>query len=151
MNGWLLGVVGVVFLGVLFDLIYPKGKTNSLCKNIFGVFALFVMISPILKVNVDKLIDITNSGVLIESIHTAGDDRYKSKILSHLEECNITGVSVEIDSKIENDKYVITNIYVDSTNMVLTENITNINKYEVIANKIASIVDIELERIIVYG
>ena len=42
MSGWLLSIVGVVFLGVLFDLIYPNGKTNSLCKTIFALVAVVV-------------------------------------------------------------------------------------------------------------
>ena len=152
MTEWLLSIVGVVFLGVLFDLIYPAGKTNSLCKSIFGIFAMFIMISPILNLDIDKFVsNVSNNDILIENITETKNDTYRKVILSHLEEFDINGVSVEIDSKLNNNNYVIENIFVDSTNLVLTEKVTNINKYEVIADEIAKVVDVERERIIVYG
>ena len=45
----------------------------------------------------------------------------------------------------------IEKIYIDTTNLVLTENITNINKYVVIINEVSNLLDIEKERIVVYG
>jgi len=152
MTNWILGIVGVVFLGVLFDLIYPAGKTNTLCKSIFGLFAIFIMITPILKIDIDNFIEgSSSSDVLIDNIINAKTNTYILKITSHLEDCDIVGVDVEIEGNIHNDDYVIENIFVDSTNLVLTEKITNINKYEVIANEIAKVVKIEPERIFVYG
>ena len=151
MSGWLLGIVGVVFLGVLFDLICPKGKTNTLCKSIFGIFALFVMIMPILNIDIDSIVESTTYGNVMQSILNARDNSLQAEINNRLESLGIIGVNVEIKSKIDKDEYKIDQIYVDSTNIVLTENLKNINKYEVIAKEIADVVDIDIERIIVYG
>ena len=49
MTSWLLGIIGVIFLGVLLDIMYPNGKTNVFCKGVFGLFAVVVLITPIIK------------------------------------------------------------------------------------------------------
>lgn len=152
MTGWLLSIVGIVFMGVLFDLIYPNGKTNSLCKSIFAVLSLFVMVSPILKLDIDNIkVDNFNNQQLIEHINDAKINSIKLKIDSHLSSCGIVGVVVKIDSNLTNEEFEIEKIYIDTTNLVLTENITNINKYVVIINEVSNLLDIEKERIVVYG
>ena len=151
MKSWLLSIVGVVFLSVLFDLIYPNGKINRLCKSIFGIFAVFVMISPLLKINIDDYVVNLSDDTMLNNIAEAKDNSNKIKIESYLSDCNIVGVDVEIESNITDGEYIIENIYVDTSNLVLSEIITNINKYEVIASKIASVISIEPERIVVYG
>lgn len=152
MKEWLLSIVGVVFLGVLFDLLYPSGKTNTLCKSLFGFFALFVMISPLFQIDLEKISSTFSSNEILNiNINEARNKSYELKIINHLNDCDIVGVNVEIESNIYNDEFVINNIFVDSTNLVLTENVTNINKYEVIAKEIANVVEIDLERIVVYG
>jgi len=152
MNAWLLSVIGIVFLGVLFDLIYPNGKTNTLTKSIFGIFAIFIMISPLLRVDLDEIISqVSNQEVMINSIIDAKNNSYELKVIDHLVKCNIEGVSVEIEGNMEDDDYIVENVYIDSSNLVLTENITNINKYEVITKEVANIIDVEPERIVIYG
>ena len=152
MSKWLLSVIGVVFMGVLFDLLYPNGKTNTICKSIFGIFAVFVMISPILNIDINEFVSkVSNDSVLVDNLNSAKEQALKSKIESYLVDSNINGVSVEIDSNLNLNEYVIKNIYVDTTNLVLTENITNINKYEVIQDLISNVVDIDKIKVIVYG
>lgn len=59
---WLLGVVGVVLLGVLVDVLLPKGQMSKYVKGIFAVLLLFVMVTPIVNffrhnTSIDDLID----------------------------------------------------------------------------------------------
>ena len=136
MTSWLLSIIGVVFLGVLFDLIYPNGKTNNLCKSIFAILSLFVMISPILKLDINKL----NVSTL-----------YEDGLLEYINEAKLNTIQLEIDTNLTKEVFSIEKIYIDTTNIVLTENITNINKYDVIINEVSSLIKIEKERIIVYG
>ncbi|MBQ7352072.1 MAG: hypothetical protein IJW59_04380 [Clostridia bacterium] len=149
---WLLSVVGIVFLGILFDMIFPNGKINSLCRSLFGLFAMFVLISPILHIdmNIFEGSDFVD-GKLIDSINSARDESFIIKINEHLKSKGFDGVVVEIDSKIDNDEYQIENIYVDITNLVLLQNNQNINTYEVIAVEINKLTNVDLERIVVYG
>ncbi len=152
MTGWLLSIVGVVFLGVLFDLIYPNGKTNNLCKSIFSIVAVFVMVAPILQIDINSL-DFTsevNAGV-IENIGQEKIEVIKFKIIDHLESCGISNLIVKIDGNLLEDSLVINKIYIDSTNIVLSENVLNINKYEVISKEIVELLKISEEKVIVYG
>ena len=151
MKSWLLSIVGVVFLGVLFDLLYPNGRTNTLCKSIFGIFAVFVMIGPIFNFDFENINTITNNDVLIHNINEAKSEALEQKIEAQLLENGISGVIVEIESKLDYNDFVIENIFIDVSNLVLTENLTNINKCEVIIDQVINIVDIEKERIVVYG
>lgn len=152
MTSWLMGIVGVVFLGVLFDLIYPSGKTNAFCRSIFGVLSVIMIITPILNINIDEMAeeDLT-SVTLIENINKSKGEALRLKIISNLESCGVSGAIVEIDINMNNNEFEIENIYIDTTNLVLTENVTNINKYEVISNKVAEVASIERSKIIVYG
>ena len=152
MTKWLLSIVGIVFLGVLFDLLYPNGKTNKLCKSIFAIIATFIMIFPLLNLSADNVFDnLSENTVLIKNINQAKEESCRLQIISHLNNAGIVGVSVEIESNLDYKNYEIENIYVDVTNLVLTEKITNINKYEVVAKEISSVVNIPEERIVVYG
>ena len=81
------------------------------------------------------------------SVSQTPDEQFVITLL----EGSYKGVVVKIDTNLTKEEFSIEKIYIDTTNMVLTENITNINKYEVIAKEIASVVGVELERIIVYG
>lgn len=152
MTKWLLSIVGVSFLGVLLDLIYPNGKTSSFCKSIFGIVAMIVLISPIFNISIDQIKqeELVNEDI-IDVINEARIDSMQREFESRLRSRGIDGVDVELDIIFVDNDIVIQNVFVDSTNLVLTENVTNINKYEVISKEIAQIVDIESERIIVYG
>lgn len=152
MTKWLLSIVGVIFMGVLLDLLYPNGKTNAFCKSIFGIFAVFMIIQPILnlEINLDFDTEVVDSA-LVYNINTAKEEALKIKIENLLLDEGIEGVDVEIKSNLYNNIFEVENIYLDITNLVLTENITNINKYEVITNEITSAIEIDKERIIIYG
>ena len=152
MSSWLLSITGVIFLGVLFDLIYPNGKTNTLCKAIFGVVAVVVMITPILNIDLDKLtLGGSVNQQLINNLEEAKIQSIKTMIDTHLKSCGISGVIVKIDIILSEDEFYIDKIYLDTTNLVLTENVTNINKYEVIIKEVSGLLKIDAERIIVYG
>ena len=153
MTNWLLSIVGIIFLGILLDIVYPNGRTNAFCKGIFGIFSVFVLVSPILKIdfnsvfNNESYVDVE----LSENITNAQKDYYKLKIESILKSHEIIGLDVELDGIMEDNCFNIENIYIDTTQIVLTENLTNINKYEVIREIILESIEIDSERIIIYG
>ena len=152
MTKWLLSILGVVFLAVLLDIVYPNGKTNKFCKSIFGILAIIVLISPISKIDFkntsnDNFVSVT----LNKNIQKSKDEYYKVKIENALGDDNICGVSVEIESNMDNNVYQIENVFVDTSNLVLTDFLTHNNKYEVIIQKISKLMEIEQERIVIYG
>lgn len=151
MSTWLLGIVGVTFLAVLFDFVYPNGKTNAFCKSIFGIFAIIMIVSPIL--NLDFNVENQNyiDATLNTNIQKSKDDYLVLKINSKLNDLDIVGVDVEISSKMVENVYEIENIFVDTSNIVLTNNLTHTNKYEVIIQEILKLIEIDKERIVIYG
>lgn len=152
MSSWLLGLIGVVFLGVLFDLVYPDGKTNAFCKSIFGILSVIMIISPILNLKIeDYVIDNSVNTALIQNINRSKCEALKLKIQKELSDKGFNDFVVEIDVNINNNEFEVENIYIDITNLVLSENLENINKYEVIGNEVAHIASIDVEKVIVYG
>ena len=151
MKEWLFSVVGVVFLAILFDLIYPSGKTNKFCKSLFGVIAAFIMISPIIKLNNIEVDDEYVDDTLVSNINKSKETVYEYQIANYLREYGFDEVEVSVEGNVSNNVFEIENVYVDITILVLTKNNENINIYEVIINEISNEFRIDSKRIFVYG
>ena len=54
MLGYLLSIVGAIVLLMVVQLILPEGKIGVSVRSILGIFLLFVILSPIIKVVNDK-------------------------------------------------------------------------------------------------
>ena len=85
MSKWLLSIIGVVFVGVIFDIIYPNGKTNAVCRSVFGIMAIFVIIKPVFNfVKVDHIDESYIDKNLLINIDESKCDYLESKIKSDL-------------------------------------------------------------------
>lgn len=151
MKEWLFSVVGVVFLGVLFDLIYPSGKTNKFCKGIFGIIACFIMISPIIKLKDMEISNDFTDTTLVDNINNSKEEVLQYQIIEHLKDKGYDGVNTEVVGKMSNNVFEIENIYIDITNIVLSKDMENINIYEVIINEVSEKFGIDSKRVVVYG
>lgn len=151
MNKWLFSVIGVVFLSILFDIIYPSGKTNKFCKSIFGIIAIVVIISPIISIadiDFDKsYVDETLSDNIIKS----KEDVLAIQITEYLKSKGIDGLDVEVRGTLSENDFEIENIFIDVTSIVLIEDMANINKYEVIAREVSNKFDVSEDMIFLYG
>lgn len=156
MNTWILSLVGIVFLGVMLDVIAPNGKSNNFIKSIFGLLVILTLINPIknlITINLnDKISDdiIATNSELTLYINNAWVEQKNLKINNKLIESNIMGVNVNICGNLFEKNFVVDYVYVDISNLVLTDEITNINKYEKIEEIILEQIEIEKERIIFY-
>lgn len=151
MSAWLLSVIGVVFLAVLLDFVYPNGKTNAFCKSIFGIFAMIMLIYPLVKIDISSLSQTNLSYIsLEEEIRKSKDEYYRLKLENTFSNENIIGVSVEIDSKMKDNDYYISNVFVDIGSMVLSQDLEHKNKYEVIEELILKTINVDKENIIIY-
>lgn len=151
MSAWLLSVIGVVFLAVLLDFVYPNGKTNAFCKSIFGIFAMIMLIYPLVKIDISSLSQTNLSYIsLEEEIRKSKDEYYRLKLENTFSNENIIGVSVEIDSKMKDNVYYISNVFVDIGSMVLSQDLEHKNKYEVIEELILKTINVDKENIIIY-
>ena len=153
MSSWLISIIGVVFCCLLLDIIYPNGKTNVFCKSIFGIFAVIVIITPLINIVKTKKIGNLDfvDNELVSDVFDAQSMYYSNLLENHFAVNNIEGLNVEIIGNIENNVYEIENVYIDMSQLVLTENLTNINKYEVITKMTIDLLKIDNERIIFYG
>lgn len=151
MSAWLLSVIGVVFLAVLLDFVYPNGKTNAFCKSIFGIFAMIMLIYPLVKIDISSLSQTSMSFIsLEEEIRKSKDEYYRLKLENTFSNKNIIGVSVEIDSKMKDNDYYISNVFVDIGSIVLSQDLEHKNKYEVIEELILKTINVDKENIIIY-
>lgn len=151
---WLYNLIGVVFLGIIFEIILPNNKINKFIKCIFSIFIVFSLISPLVKISskINKIkIDNVSSEINEELFQTISDLRkntYETLITKSLENDEIFNVKIDIEFDVEKSNMQINKITIDLANLVLTENSKNINKYEVITKHVKKYLDISEDKII---
>ncbi len=70
---WIMGIIGISALGILVDIVVKQGETEKYVKGVFGLFTLFVIVSPIPKL-FDQSFSINN--VFDFSSKTSTDNDY---------------------------------------------------------------------------
>ena len=151
---WLYNLIGVVFLGIIFEIILPNNKINKFIKCIFSIFIIFSLISPLVNISskINKIkIDNVSSEINEELFQTISDLRkntYETLITKSLENDEIFNVKIDIEFDVEKSNMQINKITIDLANLVLTENSKNINKYEVITKHVKKYLDISEDKII---
>lgn len=160
LGGYLLGVLGVVFLVVLVDLILPDGKINKYIKSILSIFVVAVIISPVASA--------LNLGFDFDKIITGGTYEVDDNILNNITNQNIVymqdnlaksldkagyeGVSISIVTEGQGSEAKIKYIYVDLCDLVINKNLEHIDYYTKIKELIINLVDnLSEEQIILYG
>lgn len=149
MTAWLLSIVGVVFLGVLVDIIAPNGKTNTVIKCVFGIFVLVVMATPIIKL-LDKnwTLDINTQSDWLEDFKENKLSTLEQEIENHLVSKGITCV-VEIEGEFVTNCINITCVKIYISQSVLNQMDEHINKYKHITCLVKEIVEVD-EEIVIY-
>lgn len=151
---WLYNLIGVVFIEIVFEIILPSNKINKFIKCIFSIFIVFSLISPLVNISskINKIkIDNVSSKINEELFQTISDLRkntYETLITKGLENDEIFNVEIDIEFDVEKSNMQIDKITIDLTNLVLTENGKNINKYEVITKHVKKYLDISEDKII---
>ncbi len=155
MLSWLLNIVGIVFIGVILDVVLPDGKTNHFIKHVFSVFMLFVVVSPVSNwvssaFNVEVSSGVTDSNFLyvtnLEKINALEKD-----IVSEIESGGISNVSVIINGNVFEEVLTINSVYVDVSNAVSENNLTRSEVKDFVLDKILINVDVVKEDIVFYG
>lgn len=148
---YILSIVGVVFLGVMVDIISPEGKTNSFIKSMFAIFLMFVILTPVInffsKSNINDILNSSyeNDKDYISDIVDLRIEDLKSSVISELEKQGIFGTNVEIEGKMKEQKIEIEKVVVNAQNVVLTNADKHIDKYKVITEVIAEVLKIDSE------
>lgn len=154
---WLLSVIGIVVIGVLINLILPEGEIQKYIKAIFSVFVVFIMIYPILnidisKINYDEFFYNQTSVTVDEKYLENYKEKYRESLQNQCETVlNNNGyqnVRVEIYLNLSSEKFEIEKVYVNLKNLVINENSVHIDKYKEIKSIIVSLLDVEEGKVI---
>ena len=49
MQGYIIGILGIVIISVLVEIILPSGQTAKYIKSLLSVFVVFVLVNPIIN------------------------------------------------------------------------------------------------------
>lgn len=145
MTAWLLSIVGIVFLGVMVDIIAPSGKTNTFIKSIFAIFLIYVVITPIVKYikkgeyKVDFETEYSTENLSI----TEAEHKISDLLISN----GFYGIDVEIKGYVSKDKIVAQKVVLNGAKTVLKSQDEHIDKYKLITNLVQSIVTVKKENI----
>lgn len=157
-GAYILSVVGIVFLGVLVDVIMPEGSMNKFVKGMFSLVALFVIVSP-LKLLFDKNFDIGNvfydnaSITIDQDFLDATNKQIKKKlenaVVVSLKDDGYDEVSVEVCCFVLNGELQIEKVVVDISKMVINSDLQHINKYTQIKALVSKYLNVEESDVII--
>ena len=154
---WIYNIIGVVFIGVIFDIILPVSKINKFMKCIYSVFILYSLVVPIImfakNVNLETGFESGNIEVgleFVQQLNQSKNSTYSNLIETAIENEGILNVDVEISSNLDNSVYEVIGIEVNLVNSVLIDNSANINKYEVITRQIMKYLNIKEDMVKFY-
>lgn len=150
-GAWIGGIVGAVFATALIDLLMAEGETKKFVKGIASLLVVAVIIAP-LPTLINKDFMLTSQDT-IQGGGTQTDDansyldrvylhRYKAyelAIQNKLKAQGIDEVTARIDISYSGGEIVITSVLVDTTNMVLTGQIKNIDINKAILDAVAAV------------
>lgn len=155
MYSWLLSVAGVVFMGVMLEIILPNGKTVPFIKQIFSLLTLFVIVSPIVDF-IDKNVSLSSSEMVIDYNFIYQHNLQKVEVVQKQIEDNIEllgygDVSVIVNGTIFEEELRYSSVYVDISNLVVRDDIKKNDLKSEIKLLINSVINVEEENIIFYG
>lgn len=156
MSGYVLSIVGIIFAGVIVDVIIPAGSTAKYIKSIYAVFVVAILILPIINfINNNKgfVLEYDEYEVnekLLNYIYSNRVETLEDNILNGLKSNGLENIDIEINYSIENEDLVMLACTINLKNLVINENFTHINKYDYIKKVVKDYIDLSDEEIIIY-
>ena len=153
MTAWIFSIIGIIFLGVMLEIVIPDGKTNSFIKSIYSIILMFVIVNPIIKIFNKDTLDLSSINIVENNQDIITEQKLteiKFLIERHLLDNGIMGVDVEVKGYSTNKDIIISEINVDISNIGILEKDEHINKYKLITMLIKEKVEVD-EKNIIYG
>lgn len=156
---YLMSIVGVVMLVVAIDLILPDSKISKYIKGIVSIFVVAVIVSPVISIvkgDFDWKSIFTESSYQVDenimaSINNQNIQVLQDELSNCLQQNGYKGVEVMISTNFINNEIKINYIYVNLCDLVLNENIEHIDYYTNIKELIKKQINIEEDKIVIYG
>ena len=158
MSSYILSIVGIVFLGVLVDLVLPDGQMNKFVKGSFALIALVVMVSPVQKLfnsnfNIEEIFYnqsvIQTDADFLEATTKQMQSELETKLKVKLKDAGFDNVEVEILCGLSNNVLEIEKVEIDISKMVINTNIVHINKYTEIKNVATNFLNVEESDVVI--
>lgn len=158
MTGYILSVVGIVFLGVLVDVIMPEGVMNKYIKGMFSVVALFVIVSPVANIinsNINIKDVFYNSSVTVvdKDFIIATNNQIKKQIESTLQtnllNNGFENIIVELECDLSAEQFTIKKVKLDISKMVINPNMPHINKYTDIKKIVIDFIEVKESDVVI--
>lgn len=152
-SSYILSIVGIILLGVIVDLMLVDGQVKKYVKSIFVLFVIFTLVAPL-----PNLVNNIKSGeITIPSTEVDIDESYLDIILRQkdnatilainkaMEDRDIEGTIISVDSSYEKNIYTINYIVVD------LEEVKYSVSHSLIYEIVQSVVNIDKEAIKING
>lgn len=152
-SSYILSIVGIILLGVIVDLMLVDGQVKKYVKSIFVLFVIFTLVAPL-----PNFVNNIKSGeITIPSTEVDIDESYLDIILRQkdnatilaitkaMEDRDIEGVIISVDSSYEKNIYTINYIVVD------LEEVKYSVSHSLIYEIVQSVVNIDKEAIKING
>jgi stage III sporulation protein AF len=158
MTSYILSVVGIVFLGVLIDVIMPDGEMNKYVKGVFSIIALCVILSPIPKLfkndfDIEKMFydsaAVQIDTDFIEATNKQLKTQFENILVAKLKDAGFDKVEVEILCDVSNYNFKIKKVIVDISKIVINTNLPHINKYTEIKDIATKYLNVEESDIVI--
>ena len=151
-SSWIISICGVALVGIILDVLMSNNKNYKLVKSIFAIITIMIIIKPFSQFNYkDISFNQVPSSLAVDSSFV--DLRNKEKIneltnsiIKSLSNNGYKNINISFEQNYENS--LIKSIFVDLSNLVLTDNNLNINKYTNILAIIKQFVNIEEGQVI---
>lgn len=156
-SAWVLSVAGISVLGVLIELILPMGQTKKYVKGVFAFIVVLVIIAPLPKLfgGEYRAEDIFEEDAIIiqeDFIYEINRDRLEkieNMIEVDLNEKGLNNVGVEINANIFTNNMTIDAVFIDLTNLELSENIQHKDINDIVINSVLKYVNVSQSDIVI--
>ena len=134
-SSWILSIAGVSLLSVLIDLFLPEGSINGYIKTVFNFAIILVIVTPVpslLHKEFDTSLMFSNQEIVINNEYIYQLNRDKLTMLEQgietkLEKEGLLNIDISISADIFTTQMLIESIYVDLSNLVISNNDKHIN------------------------
>ena len=158
LSSYILSIVGIVFLGVIVDLIMPDGEMNKFVKGAFALIAVFVIVSPVQKLfksnfDIGEVFYNQNAIQTDRDFLEATTKQMKTELETilkvKLKDAGFDNVNVEISCEMSNNVLEIKKVEIDISKMVINANMAHINKYTEIKNVATNFLNVEESDVVI--
>ena len=150
-SSYIISIIGIIFVGVLAEVIIPNGKMHSVVKTTTAIFTILCIIKPFKSFDFSNYNFFTTSLYVDSSFVQNYEEEKTDKLIEDIEislkNSGFSNVKIRVE---KDEKKLISSIYVDLTKLVLTSENLNINKYTNIMAIIKQFVNISGENIYFY-